>query len=158
MAAERVCVCARVRAWRRLMCMGGLKQTGQAGCWSILSLNLHRWRSIRPLQHKHKHTVNHQLSLNDWCHFLQLPCNNVKSQYAYRVRDVYDERWGLTLIRLCSGRLQAAIWSCRSCWEKFWCICAASCASIEFPQALFKSVQTNTRHLCLNTDVDATLV
>lgn len=45
----------------------------------------------------------------------------------------------LTLMRLCSGRLQAAMWSCRSCWEKFWCIWAASWASMLFPQALFRS-------------------
>lgn len=45
----------------------------------------------------------------------------------------------LTLMRLCSGRLQAAMWSCRSCCEKFWCIWAASWASMVFPQALFKS-------------------
>lgn len=45
----------------------------------------------------------------------------------------------LTVMRLCSGRLQAAMWSCRSCWEKFWCIWAASWASMLFPQALFRS-------------------
>lgn len=45
----------------------------------------------------------------------------------------------LTVMRLCSGRLQAAMWSCRSCWEKFWCIRAASWASMLFPQALFRS-------------------
>lgn len=45
----------------------------------------------------------------------------------------------LTLMRLCSGRLQAAMWSCRSCWEKFWCIWAASWASMVFPHALFRS-------------------
>lgn len=42
-------------------------------------------------------------------------------------------------MRLCSGRLQAAMWSCKSCWEKFWCIWAASWASMVFPQALFRS-------------------
>lgn len=45
----------------------------------------------------------------------------------------------LTVMRLCSGRLQAAMWSWRSCWEKFWCIWAASWASMLFPQALFRS-------------------
>lgn len=45
-------------------------------------------------------------------------------------------------MRLCSGRLQAAMWSCSSCWEKFWCIWAASWASIVFPRALFKSTST----------------
>lgn len=46
------------------------------------------------------------------------------------------------LMRLCSGRLHAAMWSCSSCWEKFWCICAASWASIVFPRALFKSLSS----------------
>lgn len=31
------------------------------------------------------------------------------------------------------------MWSCSSCCEKFWCICAASWASMAFPHALFRS-------------------
>jgi hypothetical protein len=31
------------------------------------------------------------------------------------------------------------MWSWSSCCEKFWCICAASWASMAFPQALFRS-------------------
>lgn len=50
-------------------------------------------------------------------------------------------RRSLTVMRLCSGRLQASMWSWRSCCEKFWCICAASCASMALPQALFRSAR-----------------
>lgn len=51
------------------------------------------------------------------------------------------------VMRLCSGRLHASMWSCRSCWEKFWCICAASWASMAFPQALFRSGRQEQRVL-----------
>lgn len=57
-------------------------------------------------------------------------------------------RPSVQLMRLCSGRLQAAMWSCRSCWEKFWCICAASWASMVFPQALFKSAGKRFNCVC----------
>lgn len=61
---------------------------------------------------------------------------------------VVTARWRLlTVIRLCSGRLHASMWSCRSCCEKFWCICAASCASMAFPQALFRSERQEHRVL-----------
>lgn len=42
------------------------------------------------------------------------------------------------------------MWSWRSCCEKFWCICAASCASIAFPQALFRSERQELHLLTKN--------
>lgn len=60
------------------------------------------------------------------------------------------------VIKLCSGRLHASMWSWRSCCEKFWCICAASCASIAFPQALFRSLSRAEDHSC--TDISGILL
>lgn len=65
-------------------------------------------------------------------------------------------RPSVQLMRLCSGRLQAAMWSCRSCWEKFWCIWAASWASIVFPQALFRSLSSAEDQSC--TDISGILL
>lgn len=60
-------------------------------------------------------------------------------------------------MRLCSGRLQAAIWSCRSCWEKFWCIWAASWASMVFPQALFRSAGNRSMWVLITTLINTVL-
>lgn len=109
------------------------QKTGQAGVGSILSLELHRGWAICPLsgrthmgepggpsRKKGQHSPSH---LRSW---RPSPLCLLPTLY--------------TVMRLCSGRLQASMWSCSSCWEKFWCICAASWASMAFPHALFRSV------------------